>query len=70
MITLQTIDADGESKKLCDNIGLTFKPRSASSFDFMHNNEKRNLFGYILEIQNIFVLLNSSSIRGVIIQNI
>ena len=31
---------------------------------------KANLFDYILEIQNIFVLLNSSSIRGVMIQNI
>ena len=34
------------------------------------NVRKTNVFGYILEIQNIFVLLNSSSIRGVMIQNI
>ena len=31
---------------------------------------KANLFSYILENQNIFVLLNSSSIRGDMIQNI
>ena len=31
---------------------------------------KANLFGYISQIQNIFVLFNSSSIRGVMIKNI
>ena len=29
---------------------------------------KANLFGHILEIQNIFVLLNRSLIRGVLIE--
>ena len=43
--------------------------RSSSSY-FTHKWRKENLFGYIWWNQNIFVLLNSFLIKGVIIKQI
>ena len=49
--------------QLCDSV--------ASLVLILHTSVKTaNLFGYISQIQNIFVLCNSSSIRGVMIKNI
>ena len=42
---------------------------SSFSFNLQINFREVNLSSYLLEVQNIFVLLNGSSIRGVIIVN-
>ena len=54
-----------ERSNLCDIAAMTLGPRSSSSYYFVYKTK------YIwLHIQNMFVLLNKSSIRGVKIENI
>ena len=53
-----------------DIVVTTLWLRSSSSSDFKHKCKKSKFTWLHIWIQNIFVLLNSSSIRGVMMENI
>ena len=58
-------DTELDRRNVWDITGTTLKPR-ISTIDFTHKGTA-NVSGYISEIENIFVLLNSSLIRKVMI---
>ena len=59
-----SLDMEGEGTSLSH-----YYPDFVTSSLLYAKVKKANLFGYWKEIQNIFVLLKSSSIKGVIVEN-